>query len=633
MSCPSPEDLRRYLDQGPTDLSTTAIGEHLDGCPLCQERLDREESPRLADSLRVAALWAPGLGETVTAPLGRVPPAGSATADPPDQIGGYRVVARLGGGGQAELFRVNDPMLARELALKLGRKPFDLDSPAERDDLIREARTLAALRHDDLVNVHALGFLDDGRPYLVMDLVLGSNLEEHVGSGRMDPRRAAELVGRLARVVEHLHAHGVLHLDIKPRNIMIDGQGRPRLIDLGLARLRYAWAPEPDLPWGGTLNYLAPEQAQAEVDRVGRPTDLFGLGGVLFFLLTGRPLYRGTNRDELLARAQRGAYDAEALAAAEVPARLKTICRRALALNPADRHHSAGDLAADLEEFLAGAPAPGRDAGISRRVIIAYSAVAVLIALGAVWALALWLRLGAAPRDRVGAPAPPTPAASFTSREQVGGGIRPGGEETSVPRVLRFEVAYFPKHDKGHFDPSRVGILGRGSFLTRVDDEVTVRAEVSEPAYAYLIAFRPDGTDELCDPDDEDEPPAWKARPQYPPPAKGNLRIRLTEGSGLHAFALVISRRPLPTYRVWKRQHGRMPWSAKLPYDAGVVWRDDELGLHPVLADDTAGTRGKGLTGRGSGAPAAELANWLRGRPGVDAVTVEAFAVEPASGP
>jgi hypothetical protein len=306
VDCPSPEDLRRYLDHGPTDASATAVGEHLNRCAACQKRLDNEVFPELAASLRAAQVWPPGLGETapVTSEPGR--PGETTIGDVPDQIGVYKVVARLGGGGQGELFRVNDPMLARELALKLGRKPFDPTAPAERDDLVREARTLAALKHDGLVNVHALGFLDDGRPYLVLDLVLGANLEEHVGSGRLEPRRAAEIVERLARVVEYLHAHGILHLDIKPRNVMIDVQGQPRLIDLGLARLRYAWAPAPDLPWGGTPTYLAPEQARGELDRVGRATDVFGLGGVLFFLLTGRALYDGANFDEIIAQARRG---------------------------------------------------------------------------------------------------------------------------------------------------------------------------------------------------------------------------------------------------------------------------------------------------------------------------------------
>jgi hypothetical protein len=199
--------------------------------------------------------------------------------------------------------------------------------------------------------------------------------------------------------------------------------------------------------------------------------------------------------------------------------------------------------------------------------------------------------------------------------------------------VTRFEVTHFPRLDADHFDPRRVGTLGRTSFAAREDDEVTVRAELSEPAYSYLIAFRPDGTDELCDPDDESAPPPQKQQPLYPPPGKSNERYRLSEGTGLQAFALVVSRQPLPPYRDWKQQHRAIPWAAKLPCEPGVIWRADDLGLQPLLADDTAGTRGKGVKARGSGGPAANLASWLRGLPSVDAVTLEAFPIEPSKGP
>ncbi len=175
--------------------------------------------------------------------------------------------------------------------------------------------------------------------------------------------------------------------------------------------------------------------------------------------------------------------------------------------------------------------------------------------------------------------------------------------------------------------------MGRTSFGAREDDEVTVRAELSEPAYSYLISFRPDGTDELCDPDDENTSPPRKQQPLYPPPGKSDERYRLSEGAGLCAFALAVSRRPLLPYRDWKQQHGAMPWAAKLPCEPGVVWLADNQGLQPLVADDTAGTRGKGVKARGSGGPAANLASWLRSLPGIDTAAVEAFAVEPASGP
>jgi hypothetical protein len=92
----------------------------------------------------------------------------------------------------------------------------------------------------------------------------------------------------------------------------------------------------------------------------------------------------------------------------------------------------------------------------------------------------------------------------------------------------------------------------------------------------------------------------------------------------------VASRQPLPSYREWKRRNGPMAWSARLPCEPGVVWRDEGQGLEPLLADDPASTRGKGAKARDSGGPAAKLASWLRSLPGVEVVTLEAFPVEPA---
>ncbi len=120
-------------------------------------------------------------------------------------------------------------------------------------------------------------------------------------------------------------------------------------------------------------------------------------------------------------------------------------------------------------------------------------------------------------------------------------------------RVTHFEISHFPKMAEDRYDRKRAGLLGRKSFAPHLDDDVTVQAKLSEPAYSYLIAFRPDGTDELCDPADEAMPPPPRQEPMYPPPSKPNKRYRLSEGTGLYAFALVVSRKPLPPYREWKQ--------------------------------------------------------------------------------
>ena len=121
----------------------------------------------------------------------------------------------------------------------------------------------------------------------------------------MTPRRAAALVAKLAEVMAVAHRHGIIHCDIKPKNILIDKLGEPRLIDFGMARLRHAWSDRARSSWGGTFAYMAPEQARLEIDRIGPRSDIFALGGVLYFLLTGQAPFRGTNRDEVWDRARR----------------------------------------------------------------------------------------------------------------------------------------------------------------------------------------------------------------------------------------------------------------------------------------------------------------------------------------
>jgi hypothetical protein len=214
-----------------------------------------------------------------------------------------------------------------------------------------------------------LDFFED-RPFLVMEYVAGCHLEQHAGQHRLPPRRAAALVAELARVVALLHRRGIIHQDIKPRNILVDELGRPRLIDFGLARLHHAWSDTPDGPSGGTLTYMAPEQARGESERIGQAADIFALGGVLHFLLTGRAPFTGRTTAEVWARAERCDLDAEELRRAKVPRRLERICLKAMAAEPDDRHPTADALARELEQFARG-PRRLAPVGVGLAVILA----------------------------------------------------------------------------------------------------------------------------------------------------------------------------------------------------------------------------------------------------------------------
>jgi|GEM_PF-1876354 len=504
---------------------------------------------------------------------------------------GYEILRELGKGGQATTYLARDRALQRLVVLK---RYHGVACSSRREAVLNEGRVLARVRSPFVAPCYGVETRGDEID-LVGEYVPGRPLTELTASERADTGRCVRLIEQVAGGLAEVHACGLLHRDIKPKNIILGDDGVPRLVDFGLA---VPVASEGLHAVAGSPPYMAPEQARGQGERVDARTDVYGLGAVLYYLLTGQPPHKGSTLNEVIEQARDTPVVPPREINPRVPRALERVCLKATAADPQSRFQSADALRRALGRYMR-----------LRRGTRVLGVFVIMLAL-VVPAWAFW----------------PRPANEVLKSEP-----KPGPQVGL--RVTRFEISHFPKLDAQHFDPRRVGTLGRTSFAAREDDEVTVRAELSEPAYAYLIAFRPDGTDELCDPDDDDLPPPKKQQPLYPPSAKSDVRYRLSEGAGLHAFALVVSREPRPPYRAWKKQHGPMPWTAKLPCEPGVVWRDDDQGLQPLLADDPAGTRGKGVKARGSGGPTAKLASWLRGLPGVDVVTLEAFPVEPATGP
>lgn len=504
---------------------------------------------------------------------------------------GYEILHILGEGGQATTYLARDRALHRLVVLK---RYHELASSSRREAVLNEGRALARV-HSPFVatcfEVEARGDEID----LVVEYVPGRPLTELTADERADNGRCVRLIEQVAGGLAEVHACGLLHRDIKPQNFILGGDGLPRLVDFGLA---VPVASEPLHAVIGSPPYMAPEQARGQGERVDARTDVYGLGAVLYYLLTGQPPHDGKTLIEALEQARDASIVPPRRINPRVPRALERVCVKATAADPKSRFPSVDAMRHALGRYM-----------LVRRATPVLGVFVIMLALVVpAWAFCR-------------GPAPDVLKSEPKQAPQAG------------LRVTRLEIPHFPKLDAQHFDARRVGTLGLTSFAAREDDEVTVRAELSEPAYSYLIAFRPDGTDELCDPDDENTPPPRKQEPLYPPRAKSDERYRLSEGAGLHAFALVVSRQPLPPYRDWKKQHGPMPWAAGQPCEPGVVWRDDDQGLQTLLADDPAGTQGKGVKARGSGGSAAKLASWPRDLPGIDAVTVEAFPVEPGTGP
>jgi serine/threonine-protein kinase len=269
---------------------------------------------------------------------------------PGSRIGRYAVLGRLDEGGEAIVYRVLHVELGKPFVLKLARRRVDRASAAG-TGLAAQGRLLAELDHPGLVPVVDLDMYK-GRPFLVMDYVPGLSLAQYAAQRPPTPRRAAAIVAEVARVVAFLHGRGIIHQDIKPRNLLIDEAGRPRVIDFGQARLRHAWSAPRAEASGGTLAYMSPEQAEGDDERITPRTDVFGLGAVLYELLCGRPPYQAPTLTALGELARAGRVIPPRRINRRIPRALETICLRAMAHNPSDRYAGADELARALRRYL-----------------------------------------------------------------------------------------------------------------------------------------------------------------------------------------------------------------------------------------------------------------------------------------
>ncbi len=319
-----------------------------------------------------------------------------------DQIGKYRVIGRIGTGGQAEVYRVAHPTLDKELVIKLSRASAALDRQAT-DRLVAEGKVLAELDHPNMARVYDLDF-HAGRPFLVMEYVRGRQLRDAARHDRLPPSDAATILAQVADSLAAAHHQGVLHLDVKPENILLDAEGRPRLIDFGLARIGNAWIDPAKAAEGisGTVQYMSPEQAQGRVDAIDPRTDIFALGAVLYFLLSGRAPFASDDLLTSLGLARSCQFDRTALQRPDIPPALASICLKAMSPKPEDRYRTAAEMATHLRRCAA--------RGKTRRGPLAALAAAALAAL--LW----WSAVSLLPHTRhappTGKPAPTSDAES-----------------------------------------------------------------------------------------------------------------------------------------------------------------------------------------------------------------------------
>ena len=289
----------------------------------------------------------------------------------------YSLLEEIGRGGMAAVYRARDETLGREVAIKVSSAP---GSRAELDARMRtEAIVLASIEHPGVVPVHDAGVLPDGRAYYVMKLVRGTPLGVQ-GRAELEIDERVRIVERVCETMAFAHARGIVHRDLKPDNVMVGGFGEVLVMDWGVAKVPRAAAEQGVVV--GTPGYMAPEQAAGRSGEADKRADVYALGAMLCALLTGAdpPAVPADARGALATRR-------------DLPRRLRAVCARALATDPAERYADAGEMALDLARFRAGRPVAahpeswleraGRSAWAYRAAIalvLAYLAMRVAVA-------------------------------------------------------------------------------------------------------------------------------------------------------------------------------------------------------------------------------------------------------------
>ena len=264
--------------------------------------------------------------------------------DSSNKIGKYEILREIGRGGQAVTYLALDPDLQRKVVVK---EYHACNTESERERVLNEGRALARVK-----SRYVAGCLTVERKdkliHLVMEYVRGDTLRKVGQNKQLDFGKAAQVIARVAEGLYDVHLCGLIHRDIKPSNILVMADGSPRIVDFGLAA---SMATDDRDNLGGTPQFMAPEQAAVDAERIDQRTDIFGLGATLYWLLTGKPPYTGDNPMDVWEKAKSGKFDSVDSLNSDVPPELLAICERAMALEPVDRYSSAAEMAVELREY------------------------------------------------------------------------------------------------------------------------------------------------------------------------------------------------------------------------------------------------------------------------------------------
>lgn len=321
------------------------------------------------------------------------------------RLGQYEIIAAIGAGGMGEVYKAHDTKLKRDVALKLLPTSAAAD-PERRARFAQEARAIASLTHPNIVTVHSIEEAADVH-FLTMELVSGRSLDTLIPAGGLPLEKLLKIASPLADAVAAAHARGITHRDLKPANVMLTPEGRPKVLDFGLAKLQDsgpAGDGETQLAAGltgegrivGTVAYMSPEQAEGKP--IDARSDIFSLGVMLYELATGERPFKGDSPMSTLSSILKDQPRAVSTINPALPRDLSQIVKKCLAKDPERRYQSAKDVRNDLDEVgvdlnsgsLAAAPPDSRGPRRQRVVLIGAIAVAIAAIAVAATALIIW---------------------------------------------------------------------------------------------------------------------------------------------------------------------------------------------------------------------------------------------------
>ena len=358
-------------------------------------------------------------------------------------IGDYELLKEIGRGGMGVVFRARQISLGRPVAVKVVLAA----AVAGADELRRfqrEAEILARLEHPHIIPIYETG-THQGHPYFSMPLMEGRSLAGPAGRLADNPRAAVEIVVAIAGAVQHAHSQGVLHRDLKPANVLLDASGRPQVADFGLAKLLDGdTGGTPSGAIVGTPGYMAPEQARGE--KVLTPAaDIYGLGAILYELLTGRPPFRAATPLETVLLVLDKEPDPPRTLNPKIDRGLEAVCLMCLEKDPARRYLSAEALTDDLGRWLRGEPVRAKRTGPGERLVrwvrrrsavVALFLLAALASVAALFAVDLAEKQEAEKANRIEQRQRPTTSRSSTRWRHPGAGVERQSRGQETARLL-----------------------------------------------------------------------------------------------------------------------------------------------------------------------------------------------------